>query len=148
MGKLGLDTSRGQNYCMGGPGIIFNNQALIRMKPHIKSCLKSLQTSHEDVELGRCFFKKLNLSCTNNLEMKQIFRHYSRNITEEILGKDGQSIHHSFSLFSKFLTMHPLKSRKDMLKVYMLALKYQRQIQNYRNANVSISKANAGDNQQ
>ena len=131
--QLGLDFSNGQNYCMGGPGILFNRLTLVRLKEHIKVCLKSLQTSHEDVEVGRCVFKNLNLSCSSNLEMQEYFKHfYQRNLCD----LKTESNDCSFSLFSKAITMHPLKSTKDMLQIYNLALKHQRHVQSYKIAEV------------
>ena len=114
---------------MGGPGVIFNSQALLKLKKHIKSCLKSLQTNHEDVEIGRCAFKKLNLSCTNNLEMKELFHHF---YPHDVCSMSPGSLDCSFTLFSKSITLHPLKSSRDMLRIYKFALKHQRHVQNYK----------------
>jgi len=114
---------------MGGPGILFNRLTLVQLKKHIKDCLKSLQTNHEDVEVGRCVFKKLNLSCTNNLEMKEIFHHF---YPHDLCSTNSGSKDCSFSLFSKSVTIHPLKTSRDMLRIYNLALKHQRHIQNYK----------------
>ncbi|CAN0330762.1 unnamed protein product [Bubo scandiacus] len=52
LGKLGLEP--GENFCMGGPGMIFSREVLRRMVPHIGECLQEMYTTHEDVEVGRC----------------------------------------------------------------------------------------------
>ncbi|PKU43885.1 chondroitin sulfate synthase 3 [Limosa lapponica baueri] len=52
LGKLGLEP--GENFCMGGPGMIFSREVLRRMVPHIGECLREMYTTHEDVEVGRC----------------------------------------------------------------------------------------------
>ncbi|NP_001082817.1 chondroitin sulfate synthase 3 [Danio rerio] len=52
LGKLALEP--GENFCMGGPGMIFSREVLRRMVPHIGSCLREMYTTHEDVEIGRC----------------------------------------------------------------------------------------------
>ncbi|RMB90806.1 hypothetical protein DUI87_32799 [Hirundo rustica rustica] len=51
LGKLGLEP--GENFCMGGPGMIFSREVLRRMVPHIGECLREMYTTHEDVEVGR-----------------------------------------------------------------------------------------------
>ncbi|XP_015282065.1 PREDICTED: chondroitin sulfate synthase 3 [Gekko japonicus] len=52
LGKLALEP--GENFCMGGPGMIFSREVLRRMVPHIGECLREMYTTHEDVEVGRC----------------------------------------------------------------------------------------------
>ncbi|RXM30633.1 Chondroitin sulfate synthase 3 [Acipenser ruthenus] len=52
LGKLALEP--GENFCMGGPGMIFSREVLKRMVPHIGECLRGMYTTHEDVEVGRC----------------------------------------------------------------------------------------------
>lgn len=47
----------GQNFCMGGPSVLFSRAALNKLAPHIPFCLQNLQSSHEDVEVGRCVKK-------------------------------------------------------------------------------------------
>lgn len=50
-GLLSLDHD--ENFCMGGPGVIFSRETLKRIAPYMEQCLGSLFTTHEDVELGR-----------------------------------------------------------------------------------------------
>ncbi|KAJ8261508.1 hypothetical protein COCON_G00172310 [Conger conger] len=52
LGKLALEP--GENFCMGGPGMIFSRELLRRMVPHLGACLREMYTTHEDVEVGRC----------------------------------------------------------------------------------------------
>lgn len=59
---LSLDYN--ENFCMGGPGVLFSRETLRRVAPHVKYCLKHLYTTHEDVELGRCVAKFAGVSCT------------------------------------------------------------------------------------
>lgn len=58
-----------ENFCMGGPGVIFSRETLRRIVPHIKYCLANLYTTHEDVELGRCVRKFAGISCTWSYEV-------------------------------------------------------------------------------
>lgn len=58
-----------ENFCMGGPGIIFSRETLRRVAPHVKHCLQNLYTTHEDVELGRCVHKFAQIPCTWSYEV-------------------------------------------------------------------------------
>ena len=66
-GLLSLDYD--ENFCMGGPGMIFSKETLKRVVPHISYCLKNLYSTHEDVEIGRCVRKFANISCTWSYEV-------------------------------------------------------------------------------
>lgn len=66
-GSLSLEYD--ENFCMGGPGVILSRETLKRIAPHIKECLKSLYTTHEDVELGRCVQKFAGVPCTWSYEV-------------------------------------------------------------------------------
>ncbi len=59
-----LSMEYGENFCMGGPGMIMSRATLRLILPHIKDCLKNLYTTHEDVEIGRCVRNHANASCT------------------------------------------------------------------------------------
>lgn len=71
LGKLALSAE--ENFCMGGPGMIFSRETLRRMAPHISSCLRNLYTSHEDVEIGRCVRKYAGVQCTWSYEVGASF---------------------------------------------------------------------------
>lgn len=62
IGKLFLN--RHDNFCMGGPGMLFSHSTLRLVAPHVDSCIDNLLTTHEDVEVGRCVRKYTGLSCT------------------------------------------------------------------------------------
>lgn len=71
--ELGLlSLSPDENFCMGGPGIIFSAETLRRTVPHISYCLQHLLTSHEDVELGRCIRMFAGIPCTWNYEVRNV----------------------------------------------------------------------------
>ena len=58
-----------ENFCMGGPGVIFSRETLIRVAPHVNDCLQHLMTNHEDVELGRCIHWFAGVTCTWSYEV-------------------------------------------------------------------------------
>ncbi|EHB11896.1 Chondroitin sulfate synthase 1 [Heterocephalus glaber] len=57
MGKLALEP--GENFCMGGPGVIMSREVLRRTAPHIGKCLQEMYTTHEDVEVGSQYDPKI-----------------------------------------------------------------------------------------
>uniref|UniRef100_H2Y4K7 Hexosyltransferase n=1 Tax=Ciona savignyi TaxID=51511 RepID=H2Y4K7_CIOSA len=63
----------GENYCMGGPGMIFSRSLLRELGPHLGECLRHLYTSHEDIEVGRCVQRYTGVKCTTSWETKKIF---------------------------------------------------------------------------
>lgn len=67
LGKLGLEP--GENFCMGGPGMIFSREVLRRMVPHIGECLREMYTTHEDVEVGRCVRRFGGTQCVWSYEV-------------------------------------------------------------------------------
>ncbi|OXB77663.1 UNVERIFIED_CONTAM: hypothetical protein H355_002972 [Colinus virginianus] len=68
MGKLALEP--GENFCMGGPGVIMSREVLRRMVPHIGECLREMYTTHEDVEVGRCVRRFAGVQCVWSYEEK------------------------------------------------------------------------------
>uniref|UniRef100_A0A8C5WBN4 N-acetylgalactosaminyl-proteoglycan 3-beta-glucuronosyltransferase n=1 Tax=Leptobrachium leishanense TaxID=445787 RepID=A0A8C5WBN4_9ANUR len=68
LGKLGLEP--GENFCMGGPGMIFSREVLKRMVPHIGECLREMYTTHEDVEVGRCVRRFGGTQCVWSYEVR------------------------------------------------------------------------------
>ena len=68
LGKLGLEP--GENFCMGGPGMIFSREVLRRMVPHIGECLREMYTTHEDVEVGRCVRRFGGTQCVWSYEVR------------------------------------------------------------------------------
>jgi hypothetical protein len=81
MGQAGMGTSEeigrmhlapGENFCMGGPGMVLSRTTLALMAPHVSTCLKNLYTTHEDVEVGRCIKKYAGVSCTWAYEVRKL----------------------------------------------------------------------------
>lgn len=70
-GMLSLEND--ENFCMGGPGVIFSRETLRRMAPFVEDCLQTLYTTHEDVELGRCVRRFAGISCTWSYEVCLFF---------------------------------------------------------------------------
>ena len=65
-------------YCMGGPAMIFSNAAMRAIRPYLGSCLKAIFRHDEltgtlwhddDVEIGRCLSRMLDVQCSNSLEV-------------------------------------------------------------------------------
>ena len=63
-----------ENYCMGGPGVVFSATALSALTVHLMRCLKAVESYNskwgkdigwynEDVELGRCISRTVGINC-------------------------------------------------------------------------------------
>ncbi|XP_078485764.1 chondroitin sulfate synthase 3-like [Ciona intestinalis] len=63
----------GDNYCMGGPGMVFSRALMRQLGPHLGECLQHMYTSHEDIEVGRCVQKYTGIKCTTSWETKKLF---------------------------------------------------------------------------
>ncbi|KAM4614983.1 chondroitin sulfate synthase 3-like [Polymixia lowei] len=101
LGKLALEP--GENFCMGGPGMIFSRELLRRMVPHIGSCLGEMYTTHEDVEVGRCVRRFGGTQCVWSYEMQQLFyENYEHNKKGFIQELHSSKIHNA-------ITLHPNK---------------------------------------
>nr|XP_033784856.1 LOW QUALITY PROTEIN: chondroitin sulfate synthase 3 [Geotrypetes seraphini] len=101
LGKLGLEP--GENFCMGGPGMIFSREVLRRMVPHIGKCLREMYTTHEDVEVGRCVRRFGGTQCVWSYEMQQLFHeNYEHNRKGYIQDLHNNKIHSA-------ITLHPNK---------------------------------------
>lgn len=70
LGKLALEP--GENFCMGGPGVIMSREVLKRMVPHIRECLQEMYTTHEDVEVGRCVRRFAGVQCVWSYEVRSL----------------------------------------------------------------------------
>lgn len=68
VGKLALEP--GENFCMGGPGVVMSREVLRQMTPHIGECLREMYTHHEDVELGRCIRRFTGVQCVWSEEVR------------------------------------------------------------------------------
>ena len=58
-----------ENFCMGGPGVIFSRATLTTIGPQIDKCLENIHSFHEDVEISRCVQKFAGLRCTWSTEV-------------------------------------------------------------------------------
>eukprot|EP00090_Calanus_glacialis_P012763 TRINITY_DN21386_c0_g1_i1.p1 TRINITY_DN21386_c0_g1~~TRINITY_DN21386_c0_g1_i1.p1 ORF type:complete len:732 (-),score=296.38 TRINITY_DN21386_c0_g1_i1:910-3105(-) len=109
-GKLDLDWN--QNFCMGGPGVVLSWTTLSLMREQIPSCLASLVTSHEDVEVGRCVARSTGRACTWAYDMQTLFYHSSGGKddkgSEVVPAKVGERV------LQHALTIHPLKQPENM----------------------------------
>ncbi|XP_061555523.1 chondroitin sulfate synthase 3 [Phycodurus eques] len=119
LGRLALEP--GENFCMGGPGMIFSREVLRRMTPHIGTCLRELYTTHEDVEVGRCVRRFGGTQCVWSYEMQQLFYEnyeHKRGFIEEL---HSSKIHNA-------ITLHPNKwpAYQYRLHNYMLTREISR----------------------
>ncbi|ESO84833.1 hypothetical protein LOTGIDRAFT_179569 [Lottia gigantea] len=129
-----LAMTEADNFCMGGPGIIFSRETLRRMAPHIGYCLNNLYTTHEDVEVGRCVQKFGGTQCTWSYEMR------------DILYQNYQEYHGSYKESLKkpevenAVTLHPVKEPVYLFRVhsYFMSTKVMRLRQKMINLNNEI----------
>ncbi len=63
------DLYTADRYCQGRAGVIISRVTLNAIVPHLDSCLDQAITEDEDIELGRCLNRHLNLQCTWNYEV-------------------------------------------------------------------------------
>ncbi|KAL8565432.1 hypothetical protein ACOMHN_049409 [Nucella lapillus] len=101
--KMGL--SGNGAYCMGGPGVVFSSLSLRHLVPHLPHCHVTAVTTHEDIELGRCVQRHLNISCIRD-EMTRIY------FRQKFTYLD----HLPYNIFS--VTVHPFKKHKDMWNIH------------------------------
>ncbi len=70
-----------ENYCMGGPGVIFSATALVSLYPYLGKCLEAVQWYNkgkrhalgwynEDVELGRCVSRTVGIDCSTMFKVR------------------------------------------------------------------------------
>lgn len=74
IGQPGLHKSLSTPYCMGGPSMIISKQTLKKVGPYLDYCFsKMIKSKHEDVEIGRCINKFVNITCTSAIEVRKDF---------------------------------------------------------------------------
>ncbi|XP_040914093.1 chondroitin sulfate synthase 3 [Toxotes jaculatrix] len=114
LGRLALEP--GENFCMGGPGMIFSREVLRRMVPHISTCLREMYTTHEDVEVGRCVRRFGGTQCVWSYEMQQLFyenyEHNKKGFIEEL---HNSKIHNA-------ITLHPNKKPAYQYRLHSFML--------------------------
>ncbi|KAJ8714761.1 hypothetical protein PYW07_002986 [Mythimna separata] len=106
---LALDYN--ENFCMGGPGVLFSRETLKRVAPHVKYCLKHLYTTHEDVELGRCVAKFAGVSCTWSYDMQTILHHNGSGNLAYTGRLKNREVHRA-------ITLHPVKDHRQMYRIH------------------------------
>ncbi|XP_071586492.1 chondroitin sulfate synthase 3 [Heliangelus exortis] len=117
LGKLGLEP--GENFCMGGPGMIFSREVLRRMVPHISECLQEMYTTHEDVEVGRCVRRFGGTQCVWSYEMQQLFHeNYEHSRKGYIQDLHNSKIHTA-------ITLHPNKSPAYQYRLHNYILSHK-----------------------
>lgn len=134
-GLLALGST--DNYCMGGPGIVMSRDTLLKVSPHLESCLQHMLTSHEDVELGRCIRKHVGVACTWNYEMQKLF-HNNQSAIKESYAKNMKELKDA-------ITLHPIKDPAVMRKVHLrnreIKLREARAKRSLLSAELSTAKA-------
>lgn len=114
LGQLALEP--GENFCMGGPGMIFSREVLRRMVPHIGTCLREMYTTHEDVEVGRCVRRFGGTQCVWSYEMQQLFyENYEHNKKGFIEKLHSSKIHNA-------ITLHPNKKPAYQYRLHSFLL--------------------------
>jgi chondroitin sulfate synthase len=128
-GMLSLESD--ENFCMGGPGVIFSRETLKRMAPYVDECLANLYTTHEDVELGRCVRRFAGISCTWSYEMQVILYHNQSGQAAFSGDLKQKEVHRA-------ITLHPVKQPQYMYRLdkYVKALK----IQNYQQETIDLHR--------
>ena len=118
-----LDLAWNENFCMGGPGMVFSWVTLMQMRPYINECYNSMLTSHEDVEVGRCVTKSSGKICTWAYDMKTHFYHSAGGKDDKGAEVEPDSINER--VIQHALTIHPLKQPQNMerMKLRLLSLK-------------------------
>ncbi|XP_069767552.1 chondroitin sulfate synthase 1 [Narcine bancroftii] len=117
LGELALEP--GDNFCMGGPGVVLSRELLRRLLPHIGQCLREMHTTHEDLELGRCVRRFAGAQCAWSYEMQQLFyENYEQNKKGYI-----QDLHNS--KIQRAITLHPNKSPEYQYRLHSYMLSHQ-----------------------
>ncbi|XP_017546759.2 chondroitin sulfate synthase 3 [Pygocentrus nattereri] len=124
LGKLALEP--GENFCMGGPGMIFSREVLRRMVPHISTCLREMYTTHEDVEVGRCVRRFGGTQCVWSYEMQQLFyenyEHNKKGFIEEL---HSSKIHNAITLHPNKRPAYQYRLHNYMLSRQISQLRYR-----------------------
>ncbi|XP_049574484.1 chondroitin sulfate synthase 1 [Syngnathus scovelli] len=114
LGKLALEP--GENFCMGGPGVVMSREVLRRVAPHLRRCLRQMHTAHEDVEVGRCVRRFAGVQCVWSYEMQQLFyENYEPDKKGFIRELRSGKIHRA-------VTLHPNKSPPHQYRLHAYLL--------------------------
>ncbi|CAI9717327.1 chondroitin sulfate synthase 1-like [Octopus vulgaris] len=107
-----LKLKENENFCMGGPGIVFSRATLKLVASHVDHCMQSPLTLHEDVEIGRCVQRYAGISCTWAFEMQHLFFH---NYKEE---KGSFTYSLNKADLNQAITLHPIKEPTHQFRVH------------------------------
>lgn len=110
-----------EHYCMGGPGVIFSRELLRQLGPQLEDCLRNVVVSYnEDVELGRCVSRKLNIQCTWSYQATKLFyMDYSKG---EVF-KSPDVYHHRE--LQHALTVHSFKKPQNMQLIHQFYMELE-----------------------
>jgi len=137
-GQLDLDWN--ENFCMGGPGMVFSWVTLGSMRSHVNDCYNSMLTSHEDVEVGRCVTKSTGKVCTWAYDMQTHFYHSAGGKDDKGAEVEPENINER--VIQHALTIHPLKQPQNMerMKLRLQSLKRRDLRSESQKASVMVSK--------
>ena len=140
MEKGQLDLAWNENFCMGGPGMVFSWVTLSSMRPHITECYNSMLTSHEDVEVGRCVTRSTGKVCTWAYDMQTYFYHSAGGKDDK--GAEVEPDNMNDRVITHALTIHPLKQPQNMerMKLRLASLSNRNIRSEAQLASVSVSK--------
>ena len=112
-----LDLAWNQNFCMGGPGMVFSWVTLSSMRPMINDCYHNMLTSHEDVEVGRCVTRSTGRVCTWAYDMQTHFYHSAGGKDDKGAEVEPEAMNERAILHA--ITIHPLKQPQNMERMKM-----------------------------
>ena len=140
MEKGQLDLAWNENFCMGGPGMVFSWVTLSSMRPHITECYNSMLTSHEDVEVGRCVTRSTGKVCTWAYDMQTYFYHSAGGKDDK--GAEVEPDNMNDRVITHALTIHPLKQPQNMerMKLRLASLSNRNIRSEAQLASVTVSK--------
>jgi len=135
-----LDLAWDENFCMGGPSMVFSWVTLSLMRPNIEACYDSMITSHEDVEVGRCVTKSTGRVCTWAYDMQTHFYHSPGGKDDKGAEVDPDDINER--ILQHAITIHPLKQSQNMekLKLRLSSIKRRDLKSEEQKCQVTVSK--------
>ncbi|KAL9954154.1 hypothetical protein ACROYT_G041655 [Oculina patagonica] len=109
-----LNLSPGENYCIGGPGMILSRSVLRKVGPHLEHCFQRAPKAHmhEDLALGQCIQHYVGVACTRAYEMNTLFFH-------QYTG-DGSMFKGNLNTktINEAITLHPIKQPAYMYRLH------------------------------
>ncbi|XP_077988531.1 chondroitin sulfate synthase 1-like [Glandiceps talaboti] len=100
-----------ENFCIGGPGVIFSRETLKKLVSNIGYVIKNLYTIHDDVEIGRAVKMLANIDCTWSYEMHQLFFHNHSSPDDSFKGDlQNAQVHRA-------ITLHPIKTIQNLYRM-------------------------------